>query len=130
MTLMYVSLQVPSHLPRIGSQLFEQLVSLHQVDKALETLALLINFLILSAIQQFFLDAFKQRISLHHQVVVRASFVVVILAILLIALLDCEQTIYELFKRALVVLGVLLVVLGGKAVQIDLQRIQDVLKAY
>ena len=129
MTLVYVSLQVPSHLPRIRSELLEQLVSLHQVDKALETLALLIDFLILSAIEQFFLDTFKQWIPLHHQVVVRASFVVMIFAILLIALLDCEQSIDELFKRALVVLGVLLVVLGRKAVQIYLQRIQYVLEA-
>ena len=129
MTLVYVSLQVPSHLPRIRSELLEQLVSLHQVDEALETLALLIDFLILSAIEQFFLDSFKQWISLHHQVVVRASFVVMIFAILLIALLDCEQSIDELFKRALVVLGVLLVVLGRKAVQIYLQRIQYVLEA-
>ena len=129
MTLMYVSLKVPCHLPRIRSELLKQLVSLHQVDEALETLALLIDFLILSAIEQFFLDSFKQWISLHHQVVVRASFVVMIFAILLIALLDCEQSIDELFKRALVVLGVLLVVLGRKAVQIDLQCIQDVLEA-
>ena len=129
MTLVYVSLQVPSHLPRIRSELLEQLVSLHQVDKALETLALLVDFLILSAIEQFFLDTFKQWIPLHHQVVVRASFVVMIFAILLIALLDCEQSIDELFKRALVVLGVLLVVLGRKAVQIYLQRIQYVLEA-
>ena len=93
MTLVYVSLQVPSHLPRIRSELLEQLVSLHQVDKALETLALLVDFLILSAIEQFFLDTFKQWIPLHHQVVVRASFVVMVFAVLLIALFDCEQSI-------------------------------------
>ena len=129
MTLMYVSLQVPSHLPRIRSELLEQLVSLHQVDEALETLALLIDFLILTAIKQFFLDTFKQWIPLHHQVVVRASFVVMIFAILLVTFFDCEQSIDELFKRALVVLGVLLVVLRGEAIQIDLQCIQYVLEA-
>ena len=129
MTLMYVPLQVPRHLPRIRSELLKQLISLHQVDKALEALALLIDFLILSAIEQFFLDAFKQWIPLHHQVVVRASFVVMVFTILLIALFDSEQPIDQLFKRALVVLGVLLVILGGEAIQIYLQSIQDVLEA-
>ena len=52
-----------------------------------------------------------------------------VFAILLIALFDCEQSIDELFKRALVVLGVLLVVLRGEAIQIDLQCIQYVLEA-
>ena len=49
--ILHISANVTSDFAGVRAQLLEQLVRLHQVDERLETLALLIDFLVLSSLK-------------------------------------------------------------------------------
>ena len=50
-SLLHISVQVTSDFPRIRPQLLEQLIAIHEVDEALEALALLVDLLVLTSMQ-------------------------------------------------------------------------------
>ena len=85
-----ISCEIASNLARVRPQLLKQLVSLHQVDEALEALALLIDLLVLTALQQLFLDFLEQLVLLGHQGVLLLQLIVVFTFLPLIILLDKE----------------------------------------
>ena len=74
------------HPTWVSAQLFEELVGLHQVDEALETLALLVHLLVLAPMQQLLLDFVKQLVPIGSQVGIM-MLVEGVLAILAIVLL-------------------------------------------
>jgi hypothetical protein len=92
------------------------LVCLHEVDEALETLALLVDFLVLAALKEFFLDLFEKLVLVgHHGVLIVLLGVCVVAFSALIFFLD-KELVYELNKRTLIVVRILLVILSTTGV--------------
>ena len=113
---------------RIHPDLLEQLIRIHQVNETLETLAFLIDFLILAPIEQLFLDFIEKLVLVVHEIVFLAASSLVI-AIEPVFLIRHENAIEKLLERACVVLLLLLEVWRGHSAQILFQRLQDVLEA-
>ena len=107
---------------RIHPDLLEQLIRIHQVNETLETLAFLIDFLILAPIEQLFLDFIEKLVLVVHEIVFLAASSLVI-AIEPVFLIRHENAIEKLLERACVVLLLLLEVWRGHSAQILFQRL-------
>ena len=117
-SLLHISVQVTCDFPGICAQLLEQLVGIHEVDKALEALALLVDLLVLTPMQKFFLHAVKQLILVRHEIVGLVLRVGVLIVILIIfTFLLNEEPVDELDKSALVVLLILFGLLIDHTIQ-------------
>ena len=64
----HITINVTRDLARVSPQLLEQLVRLHQVDEGLEALALLVDLLVLAAVQELLLDFVEELILVRHDV--------------------------------------------------------------
>ena len=129
---LHVAVEVARDVAWVGAQLFEQLVCLHQIDERFETLALLVDFLVLASVKKIFLDFLKQKVLVIHDVVVIIVGFLVLVSIIFITavlFLNNEEAIDELFERALVVLRVLLVVLRAHLAKLLLHVRQNGLEA-
>ena len=113
-----------ARLRLIRTQFLEELIGLHKVYEALKALAFLVDFLILAASKQLFLDSLEQHILRVDDVSIISRRCVLIGLIAFILFLR-EQAIDELFERAPIILVILLVLIADQFVELRLQREQN-----